>query len=131
WTLPNYTIALDPRSRMYDPFCADCPPLPPDDPTAHQFMHCVDHHRGWPFWHNHGENPGVENPAWPSYIEFDQDGTMIVGADDAVRLGLLHSRQYQQEREDLYLSALDVSFERFRFQNQGFAGYQTFFTADG
>ena len=131
WANPNYTIALDPRSRMYDPYCADCPPLPPDDPTAHQFMHCVDKHRGWPFWHNNGDTPNVENPAWPAYIEFDEQGTMIVGADDAVRLGLLHSRQYQNELEDLYLSALDVSFERFRFQTQGFAGYQTFFTHDG
>ena len=34
--------------------------------------------------------------------------------DDAVRLALLHSRDYQQQLETLYLSALDVSFERFR-----------------
>src|SRR5689334_8221268 len=42
WRLPNYTIAVDPRSRMYDAYAIDCSPLPPDDPTAHQFMHCVD-----------------------------------------------------------------------------------------
>ena len=36
WQLDNYSIAVDPRSRMFDPFCADCPPMPTDDPTAHE-----------------------------------------------------------------------------------------------
>src|SRR5437868_5052527 len=51
WALENYTISVDPRSRMYDPFCLDAPPMPPDDPTAHQYMHCVDNKRGYPGWH--------------------------------------------------------------------------------
>src|SRR5438046_2653369 len=68
WRLPNYTISVDPRSRMYDPYAIDCTPIPPDDPTAHQFMHCVDNKRGWPFWHDNGDRPYVENPAWPEYI---------------------------------------------------------------
>ena len=33
--------------------------------------------------------------------------------------------------QQLYLSALDVSFERFRFDSLFFAGYQTEYTADG
>ncbi|MGI9456716.1 MAG: TolC family protein, partial [Aeoliella sp.] len=33
--------------------------------------------------------------------------------------------------EDLYLSALDVTFERFRFDTQFFGGSEIFFTADG
>ena len=72
WRLPNYTISVDPRSRMYDPYAIDCPPIPPDDPTAHQLMHCVDNKRGWPFWHDNGDRPYVENPAWPEYIEIDE-----------------------------------------------------------
>src|SRR5512144_449373 len=31
WELANYTISVDPRSRMYDPYAIDCPPIPPDD----------------------------------------------------------------------------------------------------
>jgi hypothetical protein len=46
---------------------------------------------------------------------------LVVSADDAVRLALLHSREYQQNLEELYLSALDVSFERFRFDTQFFS----------
>lgn len=126
WRLPNYTIAVDPRSRMYDPYAIDCSPIPPDDPTAHQFMHCVDNKRGWPFWHDNGDRPYVENPAWPEYIEIDERGVLKLSVDDAVRLALLHSKDYQQQLETVYLSALDVSFERFRFDTQFFSGYQTF-----
>ncbi len=46
-------------------------------------------------------------------------------------LGLLHSPLYQRELEDLYLSALDVTFERFRFDVQFALTNQTLFTADG
>ncbi|HZN35846.1 MAG TPA: TolC family protein [Pirellulaceae bacterium] len=131
WALNNYSISVDPRSRMYDPYAIDCPPIPPDDPTAHQLMHCVDNKRGWPFWHDNGERPYIENPAWPEYIEVDTEGIVRVSGDDAVRLALLHSRNYQQALESLYLSALDVSFERFRFDAQFFAGYSLFSTFDG
>lgn len=131
WRLEDYTIAIDPRSRMYDPFCLDCPPMPPDDPTSHQLMHCVDNKRGWPFWHDNGDTPFVANPAWPEYIEVDDNGILRVSADDAVRLALLHSPDYQSQLEELYLSALDVSFERFRFDSQFFAGVETFGTWAG
>lgn len=124
WRLPNYSISIDPRSRMYDPYQIDAPPMPPDDPTAHQFMHCVDNKRGWPFWHDNGDRPYVENPAWAEYINIDDRGVLKLSVDDAVRLALLNSRDYQQQLEVLYLSALDVSVERFAFDAQFFAGYQ-------
>ena len=131
WDGSRYSIAVDPRSRMFDPYCADCTPMPPDDPAAHEFMHCVDNKRGWPFWHDNGDTANTENPAWPAYLEFDERGVLTVSSEDAVRIALLNSPNYQQNLENLYLSALDVSFERFRFDAQGFAGYETFFTADG
>jgi DNA-binding MarR family transcriptional regulator len=121
WRLPNYTISVDPRSRMYDPYQIDCPPIPADDPTAHQLMHCVDNKRGWPFWHDNGERPFVENPAWPEYVKIDERGVLKLDRDDAVKLALVHSREYQQQLEVLYLSALDVSVERFAFDSQFFA----------
>ncbi|MFN0017934.1 MAG: hypothetical protein ACKVP0_06715 [Pirellulaceae bacterium] len=127
----HLSIAIDPRSRMFDPYNPDRPPIPDDDPEAHQFMKVVDGKHGWPFWHDNGERPEVENPAWMEYLEFDETGKLVISGDDAVRLGLINSREYQAELEQMYLSALDVSFERFRFDSQGFAGWQTFFTADG
>jgi DNA-binding MarR family transcriptional regulator len=131
WRLPNYSISVDPRSRMYDPYAADCPPMPPDDPTSHQLLHCIDNKRGWPFWHDNGDRPFVENQAWPEYINLDDRGVVRLTRDDAVRLALLHSRGYQQQLETLYLSALDVSFERFRFDAQFFSTQSLFGTFTG
>lgn len=131
WALNNQTFAMDPRSRYFDGTNPDRPPMPPDDPYAHELMHCVDGKRGYPGWHDNGDNPFIENPAWKAYLELDEHGVLRVSADDAVRLGLLHSRNYRQQLEELYLSALDVSFERFRFDAQGFGGYEVFYTAEG
>jgi hypothetical protein len=41
--------------------------------------------------------------------------------DQAVQLGLINSREYQDRREDLYLVALPVTLERFAFSAQFFA----------
>lgn len=131
WALNNQTFAMDPRSRYFDGTNPDRPPMPPDDPYSHELMHCVDGKRGFPAWHDNGDNPFVENPAWRAYLELDQNGVLQINANDAVRLGLIHSRNYRQQLEELYLSALDVSFERFRFDAQGFGGYEVFYTAEG
>ncbi len=131
WDLGDYTIQLDPRSRMYDPNCPDFEPMPPDDPASHSMMHKVDKKNGYPWWHSNGDTPFVDNPTWTAYLPLNEDGVLVLDADDAVVMGRLQSRNYQNELETLYLSALDVSFERFRFDAQFFAGWQAFYTADG
>ncbi len=121
WNLEDYSIAVDPRSRMYYQYSPDCPPMPEDDPYSHELMQCVDGKRGWPFWDDYGYDVSAENPVWHEYLQFDERGVLVVNADDAVRIALLHSRPYQQSLETLYLSALDVSFERFQFDTQFFS----------
>lgn len=131
WPLQDYTIDIDPRSRMYDPYDPDREPMPPDDPTAHQLMHHVNDMKGYSHWHDYGDTPYSENPCWLDSLPGNEQGRLVLDADASVRLALLHSPDYQEELEELYLSALDVSFERFRFDSQFFAGYSAFFTADG
>ena len=75
--------------------------------------------------------PGLPKVPAAETIDIDEQGVLRLNRDDAVRLALLHSRAYQQQLETLYLSALDVTFERFRFDVQFFGGTETFFTADG
>jgi outer membrane protein TolC len=131
WPLEDYQIDVDPASRMYDPDSPDCPPMPPDDPTSHQYMHCVYCMEGYPCWHANGDTPYVENPNYLNYLPRLPDGRVFLDADGAVRTALLHSPTYQQQLEELYLSALDVSFERFRFDTQFFGGGSLYYTADG
>lgn len=131
WDLPNYKLYVDSRSRMFDPFNPDGPPMPPDDPTSHKLMHYVDGKKGYPRWHCNGDVPFVENPTWVDYLPLEDNGVLKLNSDNVVELALVHSPAYQQLVEELYLSALDVSFERFRFDTQFFAGYKTFFASDG
>ena len=131
WALPRQTIDVDPRSRMFDPFNPDQPPMPPDDPASHQLMQCVDGKKGYPHWDDNGHTPFVENPDWFAYLPLDTNGVLVISADQAYQLALIHSRDYQEQYETLYLSALDVNAERFRFDPQFFAGYSAFYTTTG
>ncbi len=131
WKLEDYSITPKPGSRMYDPDNPDRPPMPPDDPTSHELMECVDGKKGWPHWGRNGYTPYVENPCWLKYLARDANGVVVVDRQTAMQLALLNSREYQRELENLYFSALDVTFQRFRFDVQFFGANSTFFTADG
>ena len=130
---PGKPIRVEPdqRSRLFNPFDLDFQPMPIDDPASNRYMRMVDGRRGYPLWEASGKTNAMENPEWWQYLPLDEDGVLRLDADTAVQLALLHSPDYQRQVEQLYLSALDVSSERFRFDTQFFGGAQTFFTADG
>jgi hypothetical protein len=131
-SLPGeFRIDVDPRSRMYDPDDPDCPPMPPDDPISHQLMNCVDCKPGAPCWRHASHTPYADNPQWEEYLPRDDEGRVVLDLPGAVQLALLESTDYQQQLETLYLSALDVTFERFRFDTQFFSGQSLFFTSEG
>ncbi len=131
WGLPGFTIDVDPHSRYFDPYDPDKPPMPPDDPTSHQFMHCVDGMKGWKGWHRNGDIPQLENPGWRDWLDAelqkDKEGRYQLTLEQAVELSIRHLPSYQEQLETLYLSALDVSTERFRFEVQFFGGNFTEF----
>jgi hypothetical protein len=131
WQLPGFSVYGDARSRLYDPFAPDCEPMPPDDAASHQLMHYVDDKHGWPKWDANGLTNSVENPLWMQFLPRKENGVVELDQATAVRVALLNSPDFQTELENLYVSALDVSFERFLFDTQFFAGYQAFYTADG
>lgn len=131
WALPDRSIEVDPRSRMAHPFSADHPPMPPDDPASHEFMHRVDNKPAYPHWGANGELDQVENPDWLSFVPMNEKDELVLDIHRAVQVAYLHSPGYQQQRETLYQSALDVSLERFAFDAQLFASYNSFATADG
>ncbi len=125
------TIDLDPRSRMFNPFDPDFQPMPLDDPSSNRFMQCVDGRRGYPMWDAAGLTNTAENPVWWQYLPLNENGVLELNAENAVRIALLHSSDYQQQLETLYLSALDVSSERFQFDTQFFGGADASYTVAG
>lgn len=129
WALPGFTIEMDPRSRFADVYDPDYPPMPPDDPVSHQLMHCVDGMQGFDGWHDHGDIEELENPYWHDYLAeyatLADDGKIRLSLEDSIQLARVNVPSYQQQLETLYLSALDVSTERFRFDVQFFGGTAT------
>ncbi|MEQ1905049.1 MAG: hypothetical protein ABL888_12750 [Pirellulaceae bacterium] len=130
WSSPTANIEVDPQSRMFDPFSKDHPPLPPDDPASGELMTRVDGRKGYPHWHANGDTCFVESPEWRGYLPMDSQGRVIINIDTAIELSLVHSPSLQRQREDLYLSALDVSLERFGFDSQLFAGFNSFYSVE-
>ena len=64
-------------------------------------------------------------------MPLDADGECKVDRQLAVDLALLHNRQYQTQYEQLYLSALDLSLNRYDFHSRWFGGNDTSFDASG
>jgi hypothetical protein len=114
----NASIDAGPESRFFDPFDPDHPPLPPDDPIAQELMKRVDGKRGARAWRKPGNPEATGTDSWRQFLPVAESGEVVLDLKGAVRLGIKSSREYQAEREDLYLSALDVTFERFQFSPQ-------------
>ncbi len=131
WDAADGSLEVVPQSRMFNPFSSDHAPLPPDDPESHKLMHRVDGKEGYPHWHANGDTDFVENPDWMSYLPVDDDGRVELTLDRAFQLASIHSPLLQQQRETLYLSALDVSLQRFGFDSQLFAGFNSFLATQG
>ena len=124
-------IQVDRASRMFDPFNPDRPPMPEDDPVAHRYMQIIDGKKHYPLWYINGRTNTAESPDWWQYLPLDERGVLVLDIDQAVRLALLHSPDYQENLETLYLSALDVSSERFLLDNQFSGGYAVNYEATG
>ncbi len=135
WCADDYSIEIDPRSRYHDAYDPDHSPMPPDDPASHQYMRCVDGQKGWKHWYDNGARTELENPAWEEalaeYVDLGEDGSVELDVDSAVQLAYVHSPSHQNQLETLYLSALDVTAERFRLDSQFFGGYDTRYAHNG
>lgn len=133
WAVPRIDITPDPRSRFYDPYDLDKGPLPPDDTAAGEYMLQVAGKRGYKSWHKFGEAFSIENPHWlesfgltpeviqqasyngePSSVD-ELPGLQNLTMQRALELSYIHSRDYQTAIENVYLRALELSFERFQF----------------
>jgi hypothetical protein len=127
WHAPDYSVEIDPRSRYFDHHDPDRPPMPADDPASHQYMRMVGGMKGWKHWHDNGDRVELENPAWrealAEYVEIGEDDSVKLNVNSALKLAYVHSPSHQSQLETLYLSALDVTAERFRLDTQFFGGY--------
>lgn len=137
WAWCNLSPYPDPRSRFFDPFNRDYPPKPPDDPSAQRVMERIFGPHGMQKWAKYGNTDEITNPMWetllPTYARLTPapDCRVILDLPTANLLGTIHCRDVWTNTEEVYLSALDVAYERFRFQVQYFGGNVTTMTSSG
>lgn len=118
WLIPNTNIEPPPQSRIYVPGDLASPPQPPDDSYAHEYMEIADGIPGSKFWKHLGATDTWENPEWLASLPRDKNGSVPISADSAVELGITNSIFYRSEVENLYLSALALTLNRFDFTCQ-------------
>jgi hypothetical protein len=86
--------------------------------------------------------PQAESPAGDALAELQRslDAALrverqgyLINLEQSLELSLFNSREFQNRREDLYVTALPVTLERFQFVTQFFAGVQAIrdWTASG
>lgn len=129
--IPDFNIGIHPWSRLYDPTDPDHPPMPPDDPDSNRLMVNVDGHRGFRRWHEDGDLEDVEINNYAQYLPYDDNGRVKIDLRGALEIARMHSRDYQAQLETLYLSAIDVTAERFAFDVQFYGGNTTTYAGQG
>ncbi|MDR0328975.1 MAG: hypothetical protein LBI05_11840, partial [Planctomycetaceae bacterium] len=120
WKVDCPKVIPDAASRMFDPYHPDFEPMPCDDPAAHAKMHRPGDMRGSSHWHDNGDTPHVENPCWRQSLLVNEKGEIPLDKEKAVELARLHSPEYQTTLENLFLAAMNVSQERYRYDVQFF-----------
>lgn len=118
WTIPHTNIDPPPQSRIFVPGDLASPPQPPDDSYAHDYMMMADGIPGSTFWKHLGTTDTWENPDWYCSLPRDKNGSVPLTANGAVELGITNSIFYRSEVENLYLSALALTLNRFDFTCQ-------------
>jgi hypothetical protein len=135
WTPQVRAVEMDPRSRFFDPTDPDFSPMPPDDPFSHEYLHCVNGMKGAKEWIKYGMRSEVENPHWrehlTEFLELTPDERYVLTLSGAVQIAYLNSPTYQSQVEEVYLTGLDLAFERFRFDCQFFGGFNCLFPHAG
>jgi hypothetical protein len=148
WRIEQWHVYPDPRARFADPSNPDRPPMPPDDPAA-QYLSPNPQRPGkagvgsfegtgyfdllaaWDAMNRASQTPklvpvsGEASPAPnlppPDAPPGTPEHPYLINLEQCCELGLINSRDFQDQRENLYLTALPVTLQRFSFAAQLFA----------
>jgi outer membrane protein TolC len=124
-------VEPDPTSRLVDPTDPDRPPKPPDDPAAALYMANPGKFSGAKGWEKDGVVDRIEPINWALAQGIDPNGTLKLTQDRAVEIALINSRDYQTNLENVYLTALSLTLNRFEFDTRWFGRNNTSYNRVG
>jgi len=90
-----------------------------DDSASRKILHEIAGQKLPANWYMPKEDGDTK---WLDALPRDQKGVVVIDLDSAVKVGVRNSRDFQRRKEALYLSALDVTEERFPFRPRLFLG---------
>ncbi len=125
YAVGKITVEAAPQSRIADPTSADRPAKPPDDAAAAGFMAHPGKFRGAQGWDKDGVLDRIEPDGWEACLGLEPDGTLKLNRDKATEIALDNSREYQAQRENVYLNALGLTLNRFEFDARYFGRSST------
>ena len=125
YAVGKITVEAAPLSRIADPTSQDRPAKPPDDVAAAGFMAHPGKFRGAQGWDQDGVIDRIEPDGWAACLGLEPDGTLKLNRDKATEIALDNSREYQTQRESVYLNALGLTLNRFEFDARYFGRNST------
>lgn len=116
---PFFDWEVDPYSRLAAPSGNQFPLSPADDRDARKVTLRIQQEDA----HEDGnQSIKLESGKWREKLPLLENGNVLLDLETSMKLALLHSREFQAQKEELYLSALNVTYERFRLQPKPFFG---------
>ena len=116
---PFFNWEVEAHSRLAAPSGDQFPLSPPDDPEARKVTLRIQKTEA----HEDGnQSIKLESEKWREKLPLLENGKVLLDLETSMELALLHSPEFQAQKEELYLSALDVTYERFRLQPKPFFG---------
>ena len=116
---PGFDWEVNSTSRLAAPSGTQFPFSPKDDPDARRVTERIQQEDA----HEDGNQSfKLERDEWRENLSLLENGNVLLDLETSMKLALLHSSEFQQQKEELYLSALNVTYERFRLQPKPFFG---------
>lgn len=132
WDMENFTLAESSKSRYANRYNPDAQPSPVDDCTAARLLNDVEGRKGQEKWSANGFAQTVENESWRDSLPApNENGEIVVDQKVAFDLALLHSPDYRNALESVYLAALNVTAERYAFDVKFYGGSSLFYRNNG
>jgi hypothetical protein len=108
---PGFEWSPGPASRMAYQNDSELPLPPKDDEDSRKVTERIQKDGAFA---DGNASAHFEDKDWVTSLSSEEGEVLRLDLNKSMELALLHSRDFQKQKEALYLSALDVTYERFR-----------------